>query len=147
MSPLNDDPQRQLLECIDTIERGYEFFLAYAAQGYEDEKSSTHGGQLRESLQAMIDAVTRLDGLLTRLESEGDEEDQTGLPAFSPVVANDAANSLAALSLVEAQPRISSQLIDNLNASVHLRALLTDLFLLGEILVPGADEALAESQG
>jgi hypothetical protein len=36
--------------------------------------------------------------------------------------------------LVLAQPAISSQLIDNLNASIHLRALLTDLFLLGEIL-------------
>jgi hypothetical protein len=32
------------------------------------------------------------------------------------------------------QPAISSQLIDNLNASIHLRALLTDLFLLDEIL-------------
>jgi hypothetical protein len=31
-------------------------------------------------------------------------------------------------------PSISSQLIDNLNASIHLRALLTDLFLLDEIL-------------
>jgi hypothetical protein len=36
--------------------------------------------------------------------------------------------------MVLAQPTISSQLIDNLNASIHLRALLTDLFLLGEIL-------------
>jgi hypothetical protein len=36
--------------------------------------------------------------------------------------------------VVLAQPAISSQLIDNLNASIHLRALLTDLFLLGEIL-------------
>lgn len=35
---------------------------------------------------------------------------------------------------VLAQSAISSQLIDNLNASIHLRALLTDLFLLGEIL-------------
>ena len=26
------------------------------------------------------------------------------------------------------------QIIDNLNASIHLRALLTDLFLIGEIL-------------
>jgi hypothetical protein len=34
----------------------------------------------------------------------------------------------------EGQPAISSQLIDNLNASTHLRALLTDLFLIGEIL-------------
>jgi len=38
------------------------------------------------------------------------------------------------LELVLAQPAISSQLIDNLNASIHLRALLTDLFLIGEIL-------------
>jgi hypothetical protein len=36
--------------------------------------------------------------------------------------------------MVLAQPAIGSQLIDNLNASIHFRALLTDLFLLGEIL-------------
>jgi hypothetical protein len=36
--------------------------------------------------------------------------------------------------VVLAQLAISSQLIDNLNASIHLRALLTDLFLLCEIL-------------
>ena len=46
----------------------------------------------------------------------------------------DAQDSLAAIELVLAQPAISSQLIDNLNASIHLRALLTDLFLIDEIL-------------
>ena len=40
----------------------------------------------------------------------------------------------AAIRLVLAQPAISSQLIDNLNASVHLRTLLTDIFLLDETL-------------
>ena len=40
---------------------------------------------------------------------------------------------MAALEVVLAQPAISSQLIDNLNASIHLRALLTDLFLIGEV--------------
>ena len=45
--------------------------------------------------------------------------------------------ALAALELVLAQPSISSQLVDNLNASIHLRALLTDLFLIDEILGPG----------
>jgi hypothetical protein len=35
---------------------------------------------------------------------------------------------------VLSQPALSSQLIDNLNASSHVRALLTDLFLVGEIL-------------
>jgi hypothetical protein len=34
---------------------------------------------------------------------------------------------------VLAQPAISSQLIDNLNASMHLRAVLTDLFLVSDI--------------
>ena len=42
-------------------------------------------------------------------------------------------DSLAALEVVLAQPAISSQLIDDLNASIHLRALLTDLFLVGEV--------------
>jgi hypothetical protein len=46
---------------------------------------------------------------------------------------HDAQDSLAALEVVLAQPAISSQLIDNLNASIHLRALLTDLFLIGEV--------------
>ena len=34
------------------------------------------------------------------------------------------------------------QVIDNLNASVHLRALLTDLFLVDEILRPRASDAI-----
>ena len=58
--------------------------------------------------------------------------------AFLTVLDRDAAASLAAVRLVLAQPAISSQLVDNLNASIHLRALLTDLFLIDEILTPRA---------
>jgi len=36
--------------------------------------------------------------------------------------------------MVLAQPSIHSQMIDNLNANIHVRALLTDLFLIDEIL-------------
>jgi hypothetical protein len=53
---------------------------------------------------------------------------------FLAVIDRDANDSLAALEMVQAQPVISSQLIDNLNASTHLRALLTDLFLVEEVL-------------
>ena len=49
---------------------------------------------------------------------------------FLKVLERDANDSLAAMELVLGQPAISSQLIDNLNASMHLRALLTDLFLI-----------------
>jgi hypothetical protein len=38
------------------------------------------------------------------------------------------------MELVLAQPSISSQTVDNLNASIHVRALLTDLFLIDEIV-------------
>ena len=53
--------------------------------------------------------------------------------AFLAVIERDCGSALAAMELVLAQPTISSQLIDNLNASIHLRALLTDLFLLDEV--------------
>jgi hypothetical protein len=66
-------------------------------------------------------------------------ETQRVMPAekyqpFFTVLARDAQNSIAAVELVLAQPVIGPQLIDNLNASIHLRALLTDLFLVTEIL-------------
>jgi hypothetical protein len=52
------------------------------------------------------------------------------------VLEKDASDSLASIQLVLVQTTISSQLIDNLNASIHLRALLTDLFLIDEIFKP-----------
>ena len=54
--------------------------------------------------------------------------------AFMAVIDRDARDAQAAVQLVLAQPAISSQLVDNLNASIHLRALLTDLFLIDEVL-------------
>ena len=45
-----------------------------------------------------------------------------------------ASDAQASVQLALAQPSISSQLVDNLNASIHLRALLTDLFLIDEVL-------------
>jgi len=39
-----------------------------------------------------------------------------------------------ARSISLAQQALSSQLIDNLNASIHIRALLTDIFLIDETL-------------
>ena len=54
--------------------------------------------------------------------------------AFIDIVERDARYTHTARKLVLAQRAISSQLIDNLNAWVHLRALLTDLFVLDELL-------------
>ena len=54
--------------------------------------------------------------------------------AFIDVIERDAKSSQAAIQLVLAQPAISSQMVDNLNASIHVRALLTDVFLIDELL-------------
>ena len=54
--------------------------------------------------------------------------------AFLAVLDRDAGSALAAIELVLAQPSISSQLVDNLNASIHVRTLLTNLFLIDEVL-------------
>jgi len=118
----------------DVLEECYEFMLAYAGQGLPSDVGSEAGSQVRQFLQR---AVTALQGLA---ESCAETIEEEGLQptekyqAFLPVIDRDAQDSLAALDLVLAQPAISSQLIDNLNASIHLRALLTDLFLMGEIL-------------
>ena len=50
------------------------------------------------------------------------------------MIDGDARHAQAAIQLVLAQASIGSQMIDNLNASIHLRALLTDLFLIDEVL-------------
>ena len=54
--------------------------------------------------------------------------------AFIGVIERDGRDAKAMVELVLAQPSIGSQTVDNLNASIHIRALLTDLFLIDEIL-------------
>jgi hypothetical protein len=112
----------------DAIEECYEFMLAYAAQGLADDRESLTGSQIREFLRRTVTALTGI------AEAYAEALPGEQYRAFIGVLDRDAADSLAAVQLVLAQPGISSQLIDNLNASIHLRALLTDLFLLDEIL-------------
>jgi hypothetical protein len=115
---------------FEAIEECYEFMLAYAAQGLPSDEGSKSGTQVREFLKRAVEA---LSGLAESMREEGLERGDQ-LDAFLAVLDRDARDSLAAMQLVLAQPSISSQLIDNLNASMHLRALLTDVFLLGEVL-------------
>jgi hypothetical protein len=122
-----------LLERSDAIEECYEFMLAYAAQGLPSDEGSRSGGQIREYLGRAVKAISGLaDSCATALKQERLDPAEK-YRAFFAVLQRDASDSLAAIELVLAQPAIGSPLIDNLNASIHLRALLTDLFLLTEI--------------
>ena len=53
------------------------------------------------------------------------------------VLKQDVAKARAAFRFVLAQRSIGSQMIDNVNASIHVRALLTDLFIIDETLENG----------
>ena len=128
--------REQLAGQIDAIEKAYEFMLAYAAQGLPGDAGSNSGGELRERLAHAATATRALSKTLgSIMEGEG-LEPASPYVAFRDVLEHDARAALAAIELVRAQPSISSMLIDNLNASIHLRTLLTDLFLLNELLKP-----------
>ena len=124
----------QVRQRIETIEESYEFFLAYAAQGLTREGASRSGGEVRRFLERTEEALTGLaDAMASVVDSERLEPPEP-YGDMIDVLRRDADATRAAVRLVLAQDGISSQLIDNLNASIHVRALLTDLFLLDEVL-------------
>lgn len=107
---------------IETIESGYEYLLAYAAQGKDTDLSGANTtSEVRTRLTAMADAASSIASTL--------KDDAS---TFRWVIVDDANKARAAITLVLEQEGISSEMVDNLNASIHLRALLTDLFLLSE---------------
>jgi hypothetical protein len=127
-------PREDLAYRCETIERAYEFMLAYAAQGLSGDAASQSGGELRTLLSGAAGALTNLAAQYAALVDSEGRQPRDKYAAFLDVIRRDAADALAAIELVLAQPSISSQVIDNLNASIHVRALLTDLFLVDEIL-------------
>lgn len=120
----------EIEERCDAIEECYEFMLAYAGKGLP----SDEGGQLRDHLRRAAKALNGLGKSIVNIVEHHQLEPLAKYQAFIAVIERDARDSLAAIDLVLAQSKISSQLIDNLNASIHLRALLTDIFLMDEIL-------------
>ena len=118
----------------NAIEEAYEFMLAYAAQGLPNEEGSVSGSQIRDFLRKCDAALTGLAEALRLCVQRLGIRSPELYDAFIAVVERDVRSAQAAVQLVLAQPSIGSQLVDNLNASIHLRALLTDLFLLDAVL-------------
>lgn len=121
-----------LLERTDAIEQAYEFMLAYAARGRQSDGADDPEGDIRGFLS---EARNGLDGLVEAVLAHVDALGVDAGPwqAYLDIVAADAKRAAAAIALVLAQPTIGSALIDNLNASLHLRSLLTDVFLIDSL--------------
>jgi hypothetical protein len=129
------DKPANVAAAIEVIESTYELMLAYAAQGREREDDDPLGVR-----QALLRADAALDVLQTATPADIGAPGGSvaeAMAAMLAVMRQDIDKVRAAFRFVLAQRSIGSQMIDNLNASIHVRALLTDIFLV--------DEALSES--
>jgi hypothetical protein len=118
----------ELSRRIEAVEAGYEFLLAFAAQGRRDDV----GSDVRKALTDMHAALDGLGAIIRAATSGGTSAFDTS--AFIAASEDDTRKASGAIALVLQRNPISSMLVDNLNASIHLRALLTDLFLIEQAL-------------
>jgi len=112
--------------------------LAYAAQGLRDEPGGGAASQVRSLLTRADEALDGLAEVFTKIARAENLQPAAKYDAFIAMLARDASDARASIGLVLAQPSITSQMADNLNASIHIRSMLTDLFLIDEIVRPEA---------
>ena len=127
-------PREDVKARIDAIEEAYEYFLAYAAQGLSTDQGAKSGAPLRDFLRKMDQALDGLGDGFRELVTAESLEPRSVWEDMIRVVSQDARDALAAIRLVSSRRGVSSQLVDNLNANIHLRALLTDLFLADDLI-------------
>ena len=123
-----NDAVRTFFTELETIESAYEFMLAYAAQGRDTDEGAKTSPSIRETLEGLLAALPAVGPALAAASPGDAAKDLAG------VIAEDAARAATSVRAALACTRISSQLVDNLNASIHLRAVLTGLFLADEIV-------------
>jgi len=120
---------QDLKDRIETIEEAFEYMMAYAAQGHEQEDPS-EGGGIRSWL---INAAAALDGLHQIAQDHANSVASIGIDdwaEFIEIVKIDSARARTLINFTLSQPSLNSELIDNLNATNHVRTILTDIFLL-----------------
>jgi hypothetical protein len=131
---MNRTVEDRLKERIDAVEEAYEFMLAYAAQGVTGEEEGGSATEIRTQLKRSEEALKGMAALVEELVATRGLKPTQPYKSFIGVLERDAASAQAAIQLALAQSALSSQLIDNLNALIHVRSLLTDLFFIDEIL-------------
>jgi hypothetical protein len=120
-------------QCIDNIENAYEFMLVYAARGL-DEEADNESPSIRDLLKSLSESLENINSVaIKRIETLSTKETKY-LINFLEVLYEDANKAKISVDLILSSPLISSQLVDNLNSSIHLRALLTSLFVIDEAI-------------
>ncbi|HJU44417.1 MAG TPA: hypothetical protein VJ691_16440 [Vicinamibacterales bacterium] len=129
-----DEALEELQRRADAIEGGYELMLAYAAQGLVSDEGAANSSQLRDHLKRFDAALTGLPQVYREAAKALEVWPTEAFEGLLKTLEADATFTQSALRMALGQPGISSQLIDNINASIHVRALLTDVFVIDELL-------------
>ena len=129
-SSSEDAMAKDVRAAINQIEEAYEFMLAYAAQGRQHEAETEGESQIRGFLVRFRSALDSLSSCMPGLLSA----DGHGA-AFAKRFAEDVAVMQSILDLITNQDSISSDMIDNTNGLIAVRALLTDLFFVDQVVL------------
>jgi hypothetical protein len=129
----NHDATIAMRDAIEVVEESYEFMLAYAAQGRKREPEDESVSRIRQYL-------TRFAGALGQM--------QEAVPAILPTDAgqpfrnrflDDIGVTRSVLALLLEQPSITSDMIDNTNGLIAIRAFMTDLFFIDQVILPARE--------
>ncbi len=120
----------RMRESFELVEEAYEFMLAYAAQGRKSEESKGSGpSQIRQFLMRFRAAVQDLADLL---EDMPDDESTD----FRRRWLDDARGIGSVIDMLLALPSINSEMVDNTNGLIVMRAFLTDIFFADHVMLP-----------
>ncbi len=117
-------------EAIDVAEESYEFMLAYAAQGRKREPEDESVSRIRHYLTRFSGALDQMQEALPAILSS-----DTGQP-FRDRFQGDIAVARSVLLLLLEQSSITSDMIDNTNGLIAIRAFMTDLFFVDQAILP-----------
>ncbi|HIF57972.1 MAG TPA: hypothetical protein EYQ26_00540 [Rhodospirillales bacterium] len=116
---------KQIRDQIEKIEEAYEYMLAYAAQGRAEEGAGADGAQIRTFLKQFSAALTALEEATSLII---DENPAAG--GFIEVFISESKVMASILLVLLARENLSSEVIDNTNGLISVRAYLTSLFFL-----------------
>lgn len=116
---------------FDIIEESYEFMLAYAAQGRKQEQSEGGGeSQIRTHLRRMESALADCEAAI------GSGLGAAAGEAFTARFRDNLAVTRSVIALLQANPSVSSEMVDNTNGLITIRAFLTDIFFIDQVVLP-----------
>jgi hypothetical protein len=118
-------------DAFDRIEEAYEFMLAYAAQGRKRETQEGGGeSRIREYLKRFQSALDDLE------QQPLDDLSRTEAKPFADRFHGDLATVRSVIAILLSRHSISSEMIDNTNGLIAVRALLTDIFFIDQVVLP-----------